>query len=68
MLKLYNAECVLPIKKVTKLSTLCEIFNHRESTKECLSEVHSVDILHVCPYYSPGGEGGGGVVTRRGNL
>ena len=42
MLKLYNAECVLPIKKVTKLSTLCEIFNHRESTKECLSEVHKV--------------------------
>ena len=42
MLKLYNAECVLPIKKVTKLSTLCEILNHRESTKECLSEVHKV--------------------------
>ena len=42
VLKLYNAECVLPIKKVTKLSTLCEIFNHRESTKECLSEVHKV--------------------------
>ncbi len=41
MLKLYNAECVLPIK-VTKLSTLCEIFNHRKSTKECLSEVHKV--------------------------
>ena len=36
MLKLYNAECVLPIKKVTKLSTLCEIFNHRESTKQCI--------------------------------
>ena len=42
VLKLYNAECVLPIKKVTKLSTLCEIFNHRKSTKECLSEVHKV--------------------------
>ena len=42
VLKLYNAECVLPVKKVTKLSTLCEIFNHRKSTKECLFEVHKV--------------------------
>ena len=47
MLKLYNAECVLPIKKVTKLSTLCEIFNHTESTKECLSEVHKVLIFYM---------------------
>ena len=42
MLKVYNAECALPIKKVTKLSTLCEKFNHRESTKDCLSEVHKL--------------------------
>ena len=42
VLKLNNAECALPMKKVTKLSTLCEIFNHRESTKDCLSEVHKL--------------------------
>ena len=34
--------CILHAKKVTKFSTLCEIFNHRESPKDCLPEVHDV--------------------------
>ena len=37
----------LAIKKVTKLSTLCEIFNHGESTKDCLSEVHKLLTFYV---------------------
>lgn len=42
VLKLYNTERSLPIKKVTTLLTLCKIFKERKSIKQCLPEVQKV--------------------------
>ena len=44
--KLFNKEAPVPIKKVTKVSTICDILNSKQSTKECLPYVHKVLVLY----------------------
>ena len=40
-IKLYNKEAIVPIKRVTKVSTICEILSSNPCSKACLPEVHN---------------------------
>lgn len=42
-IKIYNKETsVVPIRKVTKVSTICDVLTEKQSSKECLPEVHKL--------------------------
>ena len=40
--KLYNKRSAIPISKVTKLSTVCDIMNSITDSKDCLPETHKL--------------------------
>ena len=46
-LKLFNAESDVKIKKVTMVSTLCEMFNTKKSFRVCSPNVHKLIVLYV---------------------
>ena len=39
---LFNKESTAPLKKVTKISTACQILNKQPTQKKCLSEIHKL--------------------------
>ena len=41
-IKLYNKESIMPLKKVTKISTVCEVLNKKPTSKKCLLEMHKL--------------------------
>ena len=41
-IKLYNKESNTPLKKVTKISSVCEILNKKPTSKKCLPEIHKL--------------------------
>ena len=41
-IKLYNKESNTPLKKVTKITSVCEILNKKPTSKKCLSEIHKL--------------------------
>ena len=41
-IKLYNKESNTPLKKVTKISTVCEILNKKPTSKKYLPEIHKL--------------------------
>ena len=41
-IKLFNKESTAPLKKVTKISTVCQVLNKQPTQKKCLSEVHKL--------------------------
>ena len=45
-IKLYNHESTIPLKRVTKVSTICDVFNQKQSSKETLPEIHKLLCLY----------------------
>ena len=43
-IKIYNNEISVPIRRVTKVSTICDVqcIGARNSSKECLPEIHEL--------------------------
>ena len=41
-IKLYNKESTTPLKKVTKILTVCEVLNKKPTSKKCLPEIHKL--------------------------
>ena len=41
-IKIYNKEVAIPIRKITKIDTICEIMSSKECHKECLPELHKI--------------------------
>ena len=41
-IKIYNKEVAIPIRKITKINTICEIMSSKECHKECLPELHKI--------------------------
>ena len=46
-IKLFNKEAHAPVKRITKVSTICEILNKNSSSKECLPELHQLLKLYI---------------------
>lgn len=47
-IKLYNQETTVPLKKITKVSTICDVLNQKQSSKETLPETHKL----LCLYHT----------------
>ena len=45
-IKLYNHESTIPLKRVTKVSTICDVLNQKQSSKETLPEIHKLLCLY----------------------
>ena len=41
-IKLYNQETTIPLKRVTKVTSICDVLNQKPSSKACLPEVHKL--------------------------
>ena len=41
-IKLHNKESGIPIKRVTKIDTICELMCYKDCYKECLPELHKL--------------------------
>ena len=46
-LKVFNANSVVPMKKVTSLDAICNVMNHNASTKKLFSTIH-VALQYYC--------------------
>lgn len=45
-IKLYNRESEIPLRKVTKVSTICDVLNKKQSSKESLPEIDKLLCLY----------------------
>ena len=45
--KLYNQESIIPIKELTKMSSLCDILNSKQPYKTCLPNIHKLLLLYT---------------------
>ena len=45
-IQLFNKENTTPLKKVTKLSTVCGVLNEKPSSKKCFSEMNKLLQIH----------------------
>ena len=41
-IKLFNKESTTPLKKVTKISTVCEVLSKKPTSKKCFLEIHKL--------------------------
>ena len=64
-IKLFNRKSITSLKKVKKISNLCEVLNKKSVNKKCLSELHKLLQIHYGMALVPASAERSFYVTRR---